>query len=255
MDEAGADMINSVKRALELLDFVVQQGLAGKDAHLHEAAKAAGIMPTTARNILKTMELCGYIARGEGNAYLPGPKCAGLRRVGAACEQLVTSANRPVVHLAESTGESVVLATIFGAEWHALLRAAGSSVVRVDASALNGQNFFTLSTARAMMAYMQPAEIDALVDCYGWPGEYWGGITDREALEAKLAELRKNGVAENSAHNGVVASLSMPILSRSGQPLAALGMHLPMFRYDETHRNELIAALREAVDKICAEIN
>ena len=243
-DEAS---VKSVKKALDALDFILYKTLSEKGASLGDISGHLKIRNTTARNILQTMELCGYVGRSEGRLYCPGLKLkwalrnSKLNKVSAAASPIIAS-------VAETTGESFVLATIINGRRHVLLRANGSNLVTADTSRTEQVNPYSAVTTRVMLAGLSSAELDNFIQTNGFPGSNWNFIDKREKLVSALEMIRGQGFAEDTP-NGL-RSFAVPITDCDGLTIAALGTYVPIFRADDDCRNRMLRVLKEAVSKI-----
>ena len=61
----GSVPVKSVKKALDLLTLVAFEDPAGEGIPLNELASAMEFPPSSARNLLKTMISCGYVAQNS----------------------------------------------------------------------------------------------------------------------------------------------------------------------------------------------
>jgi len=250
---SGSGMVASVEKALRALDFIAGRFADGHGATLGEIAEHVGIKPTTARNILKTMEACGYLSRGEGRTYCPGHRCADLLRGGTVAARLVDVGREPLVELARSTGESAVLTTLVSSRRHVLLRGEGGKVIRVDSSAADTQPFFGLVTSRAMVACLSPEGVDAMVAEHGLPGEAWDGIDDRQALDAALADIRERGCCEDMP-SAEVGAMAAPVTDGRGLLAGAVGLYFPLFRCGAAVRKRFAAELMQTAAAMTAHL-
>jgi len=236
-----AGPIQSVGRALLLLDWLAEGQAAGEVCALQDAADRLGVPASTAHNLLKTLSAAGYVARGA-RGYELGVKCAALAR---ASRLTADAAAETLDRLAASTGESCVLATLLAGRRRVIGRVEGHSLVRVGAAVADGDRdrFWDLETGRVLAAFADEAELAAIVELHGLPGEAWDGIDSPEALDAALADLRSAGFAEEAAGKREIVALAAPVIDPHGQLLGALGLYLPAYRADEAHLSSLKSAL------------
>jgi DNA-binding IclR family transcriptional regulator len=242
--------IQSVCRALRLLDLVTARALYGEGITLREAAEHLGVNPTTAHNILRTMVACGYLERGSGRTYVPGPRCRDIARQGRLGGAVLVGARGVVNRLAESTGESVVLAILSQGCRHPLLRAEGGAAVRVSPALESDGSPFRWVTGRVLAAYATPAELRTILQRHGLPGEAWEGIHTEEGLHRALAKVREAGMAEEHSASAGVHAMAVPVLDPHGFLLAALGLFVPAFRASPEHLRRLGDELRAAAAQI-----
>jgi DNA-binding IclR family transcriptional regulator len=240
--------VKVVKKALDALEYVVEESAGKPGVTLSEIAEHIGERVTTVRNILKTLEMCGYLSRPAGRLYSPGPKCADLARVSMG-KDLVTNAEEALNTLAKITGESIVLATLAGSTRRVLMRVEGGQLIRINSQVAEDGAFWSLVTNRVMAAFISAEEVDLVIKENGLPGETWPGAERRSSLEASLEDIKNQGVAEIFIENEYYA-IAIPLLQRNGVLLGSIGLYMPAFRYTSVRRIELITALRQAADDI-----
>ena len=62
-DKDTKPSIRSVMNAFSALEYIVERTLENEGASLNEIAEHLDMQKTTARNLMQTMELCGYVDR------------------------------------------------------------------------------------------------------------------------------------------------------------------------------------------------
>ncbi len=248
MQTEVAGPIQSVGRALLLLDWLAERQVGGEVCALQDAAEVLGVPASTAHNLLKTMSEAGYVARGE-RGYALGPQCTGLAR---AARLTTHQVEEPLAALAAETGESCVLATLLGCRRRVVCRAEGHSLVRVGAQVEDSDRarFFQFVTGRVLAAYATAAELDLIVAMHGLPGGAWDGLESPAELEAALAAIRQEGLALGAAGDGEIVALAAPVIDPHGQLLAALGLYLPAYRAQDEYLARLKSALRAAANAL-----
>jgi DNA-binding IclR family transcriptional regulator len=244
--------IQSIKRALSILDYLTVRAFSGGGASLQEIADHMGVNAPTAHNIVKTMADCGYVARDKNQGYTLGPRCRDITRGSAFSEDALLSATVVMHSLSEKIGESLVLTTLAGGRRYPLIRVEGHGVVRVSPSFDEKQPFFSVVTGRVLAAFASPAELEAILKINGLPGEEWDGIDTMEALSAALEVIRREGFAEDHPHSGVTA-LSVPVLDMQGRLLGALGMYSPVPHAAEDKLETIKSEMQRAAGRICQQ--
>ncbi len=242
--------VKSVAKALSALDFVLEKSLREPGVGLSEIAAAVGIQATTARNILKTMEECGYLARAEGRLYCPGPKCEQIYR-GTLAKRLIAAAERHLRALSDRTGESTVLTTLIGARRQVLMRAQGGGLIVAREQGDAWRSIYEIVTGRVLVSFCSPAERKAQAEAWGAPDEFWPEAAGR--LDAVLAEIHAAGHAR-AVTRGEILALAVPVLDGEGRLLAALGMHLPLFRGDAVREQELLKEMKHCAEVLATEV-
>lgn len=240
MDESP---VKVVKKALDALDFLVEVSLEKRGVGLGEIAERVAVQPTTIRNILKTMEQCGYVSRIEGRLYVPGCKCQGMIRA-----SILTGSNSDYIEdemrsLAQSTGESVVLATLLAGNRRVLMRVESGEIIRVDSKSAEMSSFWSLVTTRVLMAYASPDEIDMALNIHGMPGNAWAKVNNRQDLMQELRVIRNDGYIEDEPTPDTFA-IALPVLHSTSGLLACIGLYMPKFRLSKERRLELLENLQ-----------
>jgi DNA-binding IclR family transcriptional regulator len=243
--------VRSVKKALDALDFIVESGAESEGATLTEIAGCLGERLTTARNILRTMETCGYLTRA-GKLYAAGPKCGDLLRAGALSPLFKNLASAAAREAALQTGESFVLTSLSRGKRIVLGRFYGDSELCVNLGADETKAPYELVTTHALLAFASAAERALFIRVNGPPGDEARKTYGFSDYSAWLDEQRKRGFAEMRSQS--VLAYAAPIMSGSNIVLGALGAHAPAFRMDEAGSKKLLEALLAAAEKIKAAL-
>jgi IclR family acetate operon transcriptional repressor len=246
-------LVQSVKRALDALDYVAAECVAADGVRLGEIAGHVGLKATTMRNILRTMEACGYIGRAEGRLYRPGPRCSRLAFGGSYARTLLRVARPAMDAFAEATQESLVLTCLAGGMRRVLARHEGGHLLTVNAQRMDEGNPYGLVTSRVLLAHASPDEVRAFVAKCGVPGAAWDNATTAGQVQKAARKLRDRRVVEYSASDDVVA-LASPIDTSVNGPPFALGMYLPSVRYGPRRADNLRNALAETAAAIAREM-
>ncbi len=116
--------IRAVERALRLLTVAAE---APDGVGLVDAARAAGLAPSTATRVMRTLEIAGFVARRADGAYVAGPELNRLGALHATESPFLHAAQAHLDALAALTGESCYLAVTVDNEWATYVRMAPSS--------------------------------------------------------------------------------------------------------------------------------
>lgn len=233
-----------------MLDYLVLRSLAGEGAQLQEIARHLDVAAPTAHNIVKTMVACGYLGRDEQAGYTLGPGCRDIARGSALSGGLLGAATGAINALAETSGESVVLATLVRGRRHPVLRAEGQAVVRVATSVESVGDFWGMVTGRVLAAYASQEELTEIADANGLPGDAWDGIDSAARLVVALNDLRKAGYAAQVEEDRGLAALAVPVFEPGGQVLAALGVYLPTLRAQMERLEAILGQMRETAARL-----
>ena len=201
--------IQSVKRALDILDYLSVGGLSRRGESLQDISKSVNLADTTTHNILKTMVACGYVSRAEGRLYTLGPKCIGLSRANSISRSL-EEITAVMTRLSEATGESSVLTTIINGKSYQPITVSGTKTIRVSSGVETSLAFWGLVTARVIAAYSSQDELALIVETNGLPGVEWPAVQSRQDLDAQLANIRRDGIARKTTND--LKAVAVPIL-------------------------------------------
>ena len=244
-------VIQSVQRALHILDFLAAAAVRGEGGvALRNVAEHMGLAPNTAHNLLKTMVAAGYAAQDSERRYGLGPHCAALGRGAHLAGPVRLRVESAVARLARDTGESAVLALLIGGRRQVAVRMTGGEAIRVDPSIDDERMLFNVVTGRVLAAYAGALEFEEILAVHGMPGAKWDGIRSRDALDAALSRIREQGYAQTGPDGQEVTSLAVPVGVRGGRAEAALGLYMPSFRSDESRLQEIRCTLERAAASI-----
>lgn len=117
-DDNGKRLIQSIERAVAILEIIAREGGAASLKHI---AERTSLGKTTAHNILKTLDELGYVRRRVADTrYHLGGRIQNLARI-AGDDGALRARLRPVLEvIARKTGETVYLAVPSGDETYYL---------------------------------------------------------------------------------------------------------------------------------------
>ena len=248
--DGAAGAVRSVLKALAALEFVTSRAMTSPGAGLSEVAEALGEKPSTTRNILKTMEDAGYIARAVGKLYKPGARLASLGRGARATSGKLLETLRPSLErIAESFGESMALTALFNGSRHVLMRRLGTGPIVIDTSnAEQNAPIYELATIHALLAFAPVSEVDLFVSLNGFPGAIWDNITTRPKLDVALAKIRRAGYAEAWSCNRSFYGIAFPAPDLDSDFVAALAIYMPATHYNPAMRKRMIAEVTKELN-------
>jgi DNA-binding IclR family transcriptional regulator len=243
--------VQSVRKALDLLDMVVAAELSGRPAALADLAEGMGMRPNSAWNLLRTLVDCGYLTQHGRGLYRLGPK---LRQLGllnrfeapAVREALETCLRE----LAEQQREGVVLAVLVRGVRLVLARVDVARAVTVSHARVEESGFFAKPTGRMLAALAEPDQLAQILKHNGWPGADWDGIRSAEDLHEALAALRVAGVCTVVSADDELVALACPVAGSPPELPAVVGVYAPRYRCDGDRQTELLARLRETADRV-----
>ena len=248
-DVDAAGRVQSVDRALRLLDEVADRG-AG--ATVAELAHASDLNRATVWRLLGTLAAHGLVDRDPASSrYRIG---YGVIRLSAAADHDVLRRRGHVVleEVCASTGETAALAVVGPEGLTYIDEAQPGSVLAVH---WRGREvpLHATSTGKALLAWLPPAEAEALLaDNLTRYTEHT--TTDRARLLAELAVIRDRGWADCAGElettlNGVSAPV---VLDGRSRPLAVLSIWGPADRIPGPRFADLGAQAVRAAERVTA---
>lgn len=235
--------VTSVERTVRILEELA----ASREAQpLGALVRRVGVPKSTLHGILRTLEHCGWVETDDtGLRFRIG---AGSLQLGAAYVDTdhVVQRLAPVLdRLAATTGETVQLARLTGADVVYLARRDSSHPVRL-VSAVGGRlPAHATALGKALLAHYPLAEVDRRL-----PRRLRRlterTLSTREQLHAALADTRARGwaVDDEEATDGLRCyAVALP---SAVPPVDALSISVPSFRMTEERERLIVASLLEA---------
>ncbi|WP_353193328.1 IclR family transcriptional regulator [Pandoraea pnomenusa] len=193
----------SVSRALDLLRRVA--GLHPDGATVTDLAKAAEIDRITANRLLKTLELGGFVERGEGSKrYRLGMQAMQIGLASMRRAPLLEACRPMMKRLAHVTGDTVFLVVRNGDYAHCLHYEEGSSPVRTLVLQVGGMRVLGVGSAGVtLLARQDDASIEAIYRRH--QDEFKPSGLTLPRLRDLVAKTRKQGFSatDGLVHQGV----------------------------------------------------
>lgn len=181
---ATAGSTRTVERALGLLAAVCAQG----SISLTECARQAGLPPSTALRLLRTLEASGFVTRSADSTFHAGTRVIQLGALALARQSLVGLAQPGLQRIVELTGESAYLA-IRGPASSAvyIAMAEGTHAVRHTSWVGRAISFTGLAIGRALLGEVPDSgyvaqrdlsepDVTAIAAPIRWPGGVAGAL-------------------------------------------------------------------------------
>lgn len=226
----------------------VLRALAEADAALTVAGLATqlGLPRPTIHRLLGLLRDQGMVENADGR-YLIGQEYFRIGALVAARHDLVNSARPLMKRVVEECEETCLLGVYLSAErkmtFAAVEHPSNPLGYRIELNV--PMSVVWGATGRAILAFLPPAEIDAVIDEQGGPSPVTGReLPSREVLEGELEEIRSQGYAYSEGQKIPDSrGLAAPIFSSSGYAVGSLCLTIPEVRYHETIRARGSASL------------
>ncbi len=158
---------------------------------------------------------------------------------------------RPIMQkLMESTGESVFLTSLDDREGLTLDALEPDNVVKYSVSIGSRAPLYVGASYRTMLAYLPEEEVERIIGS-GLVKYTPKTITNREALYADLADIRKIGYGRSDGeYTPDVVALAVPLFDYRGKIMASLTVSGPNYRLTEDKIEHCIDMLKKAKAEI-----
>lgn len=237
----------AVLKVFAILELLAED----RRASLAEIAQRAMTSKTTAHRLLQTMVDLGYVEQEpETEKYGLTLKLFGLgARILRGQEDLLRACDREMGKLSRATGELINLGVMDHFDQRvAYIHKYNSAYNLSMQSTLGRRNpLHSTSLGKALLAFRDEDEIRERIGKMELTRLAPRTITDPEELLAQLAATRARGYAEEIEESEAgVRCMAAPVLDHTGKSVAAISIAFPLFRFDETRKEEYIRLLTEA---------
>jgi DNA-binding IclR family transcriptional regulator len=246
MPEArSADAVQSVDRALSILEELARAGEAG----VTEIAAALDVHKSTAFRLVATLEAHELVEQtGERGKYRLGVGVLRLAGATSARLDVVQEARQICRQLAADTGETVNIAVLSGSSALYLDQVAGSSALQSHNWVGQHIPLHATSNGKVLLSELEDKRLEELLGSL--PGYTDRTITRKASLRSELAKVREQGyaIAVDELEVGLTAAAA-PVRNAHGDVIASMSVSGATFRFDEERLKlaveELVSAARE----------
>ena len=206
---------------------------ANPERGVTEVALKLGVSKSKAHALLASLAAVGLLRRTQHGRYRVGWRVLSLNRVLSETTDFHRYARPVMQQLGAKCGEVVHLGVLDDGQVMYVDRIKGRHAVQIDASALgNRLNAHCSGVGKMLLAHLSPDALDAVIERHGLPRMSPRTITDRAALDAELADIRRRGF---SLDRGEVISdvwcCAAPIVAPGPSIVAAISMAAPAYRF------------------------
>ncbi len=244
-EKAGASHVQSVTRALEILELLAREN---REMMLTEIADALRRPKSTIHGLITTLRDYDYVRQSPTNGcYFLGIRLFELGSLVSRNWNISELAMPAMQNLNRRLGEMVHLATEDKGQVLYLSKLDSTHMMRIVSEIGTRLPMHCTGLGKVMLAYRTPAEIKHILSTHGMPQMTERTITDRDALERELNQIRAQGYAYDDRE--IMDSLrcvAAPIFDRDGQVRYALSVsglsNVMQERHLEAAREEVLRA-------------
>ena len=243
----------SVAKALDILEVVCSSGAA---LDLHEIGDTLDLPNPTVYRLLQTLLEHGYVRQDrETRKYSPGLMIFELSQSVIATLQFTEVAREPLRRLANETRETVHLAVLDQAEVIYLQKHESTYPMALYSRVGRRAPAHCTGVGKLLLAHLSETERAAVLQ-HTEPQAFTANtITDREALEEELAQIRSQGYSvDNMEHEEGVLCIARPIRGHTGEVIAAVSITTTSLRFQMEELMAHLPALARTTDEISRDL-
>jgi DNA-binding IclR family transcriptional regulator len=249
--EPSGTQVQSVDRALTILEFLAVHGSAG----VTEIARSLDVHKSTAFRLVTALESHRLVEQVEERGkYRLGFGL--IRLAGATSAQLdLTREGRPVcVRLAGQFGETVNIAILDSGGATNITQEHGRTVVTTRNWVGKRTPLHATSSGKVLLAWAEGEVLDALLA--DGPERFTAQtVVAPDRLRAELRDVRVRGWASCTEELEIgLNSVAAPVLGVDGEVVAAVSVSGPSYRMEPDQYPEIAARLRDGAAEISSRM-
>ena len=244
--------IGALERALQLLAAISEAG----EISLALVASQLSIPKGSALRHLRTLERAGYVRMDEQTKrYSLGPA---LIHLGYAARQRlrVPEVALPALRwLRDRCQETTHLGILSGSDVVHVAVAPCGHPVKMAVPVGERTLFHISALGKSLLAWIDPADLDELVNERGLPRFTDKTLTDIEAFRRELALVRERGwsMDDEESANGL-RCVAAPVHDESGRVVAAISVSAPTNRFSRSAAFELAPIVIQVADHVSSQL-
>lgn len=249
MRDHDAYVIDIVDVALDVIECLDDET---KSYGASQLARKLSINRTRVFRILKTLEMRGYVDYDpHTEAYRLGVKFLQIGENVRERLDLRREAEPVLVELAQQTGDSAHLLILRGEHAVTIDRRQGENRLQVASPIGQSLPLYVGASPKILLAYLPEAERERIIRSTDFESFTENTIANADDFRRCLDRIRKEGYAldEEDFERGVYA-IGAPVRDSTGRVIAGITITTPETRYSPTRRQELIALVIGAAQKL-----
>lgn len=213
--------IQSTQTAFDIIETIANHG----QATITEIASEVQYSRSTVHYHIKTLQQNRYVIKDEEGFRL-GLRTARLGNLALQNHRLSGLVEKPAENLSTELGASAHVAVREGNQLVWLYRESPEDVSGLQTNVGTGTDMHCTAYGQAILAYSPPEVVDRIVEEYGLPGVTDETITERDALDDRLATIRDLGFAYSAEeYQEEVSSVAAPIINEANDTaVGAIGI-------------------------------
>ncbi len=245
--------VKSVEHAIDIVDL-----LAGpvRAAGVTQVSTALGMNVSTVHHLLRTLRARGLVEQDpESKLYRLGVRTVQLGDVYLEGLDLYAVAQSALRDASRECGETVTLAALEGMTITTLVTIPGRFTVRSIGAATDRHNAHATALGKVLLASLPGGDVPEMVAEAGMTRFTPNTLATLRQLEAHLEQVRQQGYAFDleELETGLCC-VAMGVPNHRGQTVAAVGISVPVARFDDQCRQALVELLQRTSRRIAARL-
>lgn len=223
--EGGRSMINSVKKAMDILKLISDNPQKG--ISLKKITEETGINKSTCVHILNTLLYDGYIVKiSRSKGYRLGPAAFCLTRFGNFDEELIGICRPVLKWLGKKTNRTVLLAVLESKQKYIIDYIDCNEKFFSKNIKIFEDNIYRTASGRILLSHLPEEDLYEIYKRHGNPSsEDWEGINSFEEFCAALKKIRNSRVVKAYSKTGDVFHFGYAKgIFKGGECVGAIGV-------------------------------
>lgn len=242
----------TVGKALEVLD---QVAAFGRPVRFGELLDRSSFPKATLYRLVQTLASQGMLAYDpDRQTYAPGVRLVRLAHAAWKQSSLAPVARPYLDDLSAKVGETVHLAQLDNAHVLYVDKRNATQPIEMFSQAGKVGPAYCTGVGKAMMAFLEPEQLDRVIDQQSFHRFTEHTITSATALREELDDIRSHGYGfDREEHEPGIICVAMPILSERGRVIGALSVTSSTRRTNLASLEKLVPLLNSAAAHIAEE--
>ena len=230
-DDRPRYFVHSLEKGLSVLQAFAHHG---PSLTLSEISQITGMVPPTATRFIRTLEDLGYLVRDPNTkGYSLSPKILSIGFSFIENLDLRHRVSAPLLEITKQLNVDTACTILDQTEVVYIERFRSNSVVGLHLTVGSRLPAYTSAMGRAILAYMDPVEAEAIIDASNMQAHTNHTITEKSRLLERLEKVRRDGYAINQQELVMgMAAIAAPVMSGS-KVEGSFGASFPVQRLEE----------------------
>lgn len=247
-------LVQSVARALDILELLHRH----QELNISRISDMLDLDKSTVHRLLSTLRQRGYVKQDpETQKYATTLRLFEMGLYSVNRKGIIRRAHPRIENLAQEVNETVNLAVLDGPNIVYIDKIESTEVIRADLGIGRSCPAYATSLGKAILAHLPEQRVLKLLKNTTFSPLGPHTMKNTDELLAQLHQVRRRGFAldDEELMEGL-ACAGAPVLDYAGQPVAAISVAYPRYRYkkDSADETAIIESLMQTAREISAEL-